>query len=53
MPFAPLWLALLPALVCGQQYQLLQEYSGSAFFDRWQFYDNCTLSHALDTSFVR
>jgi len=34
-----LCLALLPVLVRGQ-YQLTREYSGSSFFDRWQFYNN-------------
>ena len=36
-----LFLGFLPVLVYGQ-YQFFQEYSGSTFFDRWQFYDNCT-----------
>ncbi|KAF8587684.1 glycoside hydrolase family 16 protein [Ramaria rubella] len=30
---------LLPILA-NAQYQLMHEYSGSSFFDRWQFYDN-------------
>ncbi|KAF8587682.1 glycoside hydrolase family 16 protein [Ramaria rubella] len=34
-----LWFALLPVLARGQ-YQLTREYSGSSFFDRWQFYNN-------------
>ncbi|KAF8587678.1 glycoside hydrolase family 16 protein [Ramaria rubella] len=34
-----LCLALLPVLAKGQ-YQLTREYSGSSFFDRWQFYNN-------------
>ena len=33
--------ALVPVLVQGQ-YQLTREHSGSSFFDRWQFYNNCT-----------
>ena len=32
-------------------YQLTREYSGSSFFDRWQFYNNCALHLVLISTF--
>lgn len=48
--------ALLGAqLAAATSYDLAKDYSGSGFFDDWNFYDNCTWSwssmlHALRTS---
>lgn len=36
-----LLLMLLQLWVVSAQYQFTREYSGTTFFDRWQFYNNC------------
>lgn len=44
------WGLLLPAVVRATSYGLVKEYSGSTFFDDWDFYGNCT--PVLSPSFI-
>lgn len=42
------------ASVALAQYSLVKEYSGSTFFDGWDFYGNCTLTPSrIDTPLTR
>lgn len=45
--------ALLPAVVRATSYSLVKDYSGTTFFDDWNFYGNCkSFSESLVHSFV-
>lgn len=42
---ASLLLLAAPAMVTATSYNLAKEYSGTSFFDEWNFYGNCEQSY--------